>query len=220
MPRGPVGGNLWLYAKLGVWRRAPPRAIVDAMGNGRLGFVGLCFLLACTETSDPADDGVADGSGSTTAPLSMATAEPGQSSTGDPAASSSSEGDGVVDESSGDATGPGMQTGLLASATFVIPAGSTVEEYSFNTTTLFDPGSLDGRALTVNVTDISHPERDQAALCPGNHPLDGCATVDYGAFGTTHDNRVSFEGADGPLSVHLYKDRSLQPEPEDLPVNE
>lgn len=34
-------------------------------------------------------------------------------------------------------------------------------------------------------------------MCP-SHPLDGCTTVDYGAFGMTHDNRITFEGPAGP----------------------
>ncbi len=34
-------------------------------------------------------------------------------------------------------------------------------------------------------------------VCP-SHPLDGCTTVDYGAFGMTHDNRITFEGPAGP----------------------
>lgn len=115
---------------------------------------------------------------------------------------------------------PNPDAGLFASGTFVIPAGTVVEEFSFTSTADFSPGILDGRTLVVAVTDLSHPDRDQDVLCPGSHPLDGCATVDYGAFGNTHDNRISFEGAEGPLSIHLYKDRSLQAEAEPLPPNE
>ena len=111
-------------------------------------------------------------------------------------------------------------SGIFARAEFTIPAGARVEEFSFNTETEFNPGILTGRDVLVAVTDLSQPRRDQADLCPGSHPLDGCATVDYGAFGMTHDNRISFEGPDGPVAIHLYKDWSLQPEPEPLPANE
>jgi len=73
--------------------------------------------------------------------------------------------------------------------------------------------------LEVSVLDISRPERDQTALCP-SHPLDGCATVDYGAFGFTHDNRILAPSADGEVAIHLFKDRSLHADAEALPPDE
>lgn len=112
-----------------------------------------------------------------------------------------------------------LPAGILASTSFVVPSGTVVEEFHFETELLVEPGVVAG-TLVVAVADLSHPRRDQATLCPSSHPLDGCATVDYGAFGMTHDNRVTFEGPRGPWAVHLYKDRSLAPEPEMLPLNE
>ena len=66
----------------------------------------------------------------------------------------------------------------------------------------------------------SHPARDQSQLCMGNHPLNGCATVDYGAFGITHDNRLTVAGDGAPVELHLHKDRSVQPRAEPLPPDE
>ncbi len=124
------------------------------------------------------------------------------------------------DDSSSATSESGGAAGPFASVRFTIPAGTVVEEFSFDADADAVPGALDGRTLWVSVVDVSHPRREQSELCPGSHPLDGCATVDYGAFGMTHDNRVTLEGVDGPLSVHLYKDRSLQREPEPLPASE
>lgn len=114
----------------------------------------------------------------------------------------------------------GVPAGVLLRTTFTIPADTVVEEFSFTAPVQLPPTMLSGETLVLAVRDLSHPERDQAVLCPGSHPLDGCATVDYGAFGTPHDNRVTFEGPRGPWSIHFYKDRSIQLEPEPLPFNE
>ncbi len=182
-----------------------------------MGCALLLSQVACTDTADPmTDPGGSDSSGSVVA----STSSPADSSSSAADGSSGlaeSTGGGDTDESS---TGAGLDGGVFAIRTFEIPAGATVEEFSFAATTEFNPGLLDGREILVALLDVSHPERNQEELCPGSHPLDGCATVDYGAFGMTHDNRITFEGADGPLSIHLYKDRSLQPEPEPLPANE
>ena len=129
--------------------------------------------------------------------------------------SSGGEGDGPTSGFTMDL--PDDQQGAFAVGSFVIPAGTIVDAFTFEAEAEWAPGDLDGRTLLVAVVDISHPDRDQTELCPGNHPLDGCATVDYGAFGDTYDNRVTFEGPRGPWSVHMYKDRSLQLEPEPLP---
>ncbi len=133
---------------------------------------------------------------------------------------SSSDATGLDDGSDSSDSSGSPAAGVLAVGTFTIPAGATVEEFSF--TAPFDGGAtiLSGETVVVAIRDLSHPRRDQTVLCPGNHPLDGCATVDYGAFGMTHDNRITFEGPRGPWAIHLFKDRSIQPEPEPLPVNE
>ena len=184
-------------------------------------FVAGVLLAGC------ADDGTEDltMAGSDTSTTSIDAASATAAMTGDSgmvAGSSSGAGDdtstgaGADPTTQGDSTG-GPMSGVFASAVFTIPAGTVVQEFSFQAEADFAPGILDGQTLAVAITDLSHPRRDQQVLCPGNHPLDGCATVDYGAFGTPHDNRITFDGANGPLTVHLYKDRTLQPEPEPLP---
>ncbi|MEM6993680.1 MAG: hypothetical protein AAF721_24415 [Myxococcota bacterium] len=173
-------------------------------------WVALLLVGAC---SDPVDPMSGAGSESSGAPAGSSETVAAESSSGAVADST-----GVGDGSSGDSGG--TASGVFAIGTFEIPSNATVEEFSFTATTEFNPGVLDGRELLVAITDVSHPERNQDELCPGSHPLDGCATVDYGAFGMTHDNRISFEGDGAPVVLHLYKDRSLQPEPEPLPPNE
>ena len=170
-------------------------------------------LLGCPEPAD-SDDGaepgttmVAEGSSSSTSTGMVSDGAPGSTSA-----------DGGSSGSMPDMPAP--EGGVIATGTFTIPAGTVVEEFSFTSTLDVVPGVLDGREIVVAVTDVTHPDRNQDELCPGSHPLDGCATVDYGAFGNTHDNRISFEGAKGPVSIHLYKDRSLQPDAEPLPSSE
>ena len=173
----------------------------------------------CGEATDTAaDDGSTDSSeGGVAESTGAVFGSLGGSSGVIPEASSS----GAVDETGASSSeAGGVSGGVFASGTFEIPSNATVEEFSFTANTAFSPGILDGREIVVAVVDLSHPKRDQLEICPGNHPLDGCATVDYGAFGTTHDNRISFEGADGPITIHLFKDRTLQLEPESLPASE
>ena len=182
--------------------------------------LALC-VIGCRPAGEPVDEGtegssgtIAGGSGSSGAASSGAGSSGMAGSSSDDAADDESSGGVPMPDLPDDADGP------FASGVFEIPAGTVVEAFSFTGEVSSVPGVLDGRTLLVAVRDLSHPERDQDALCPGSHPLDGCATVDYGAFGMTYDNRISFQGADGPLVVHLYKDRSLQPEPEPLPISE
>ncbi|MCA9655389.1 MAG: hypothetical protein KC501_36075 [Myxococcales bacterium] len=156
--------------------------------------------------------------------MMMATALEGSSgdaSSGGVDGASGSAGSDAADDSTGAAgdTGPAPE-GLLLRTSFVIPAATVVQEFSFSAPLASPPTLLSGETVVVAVRDLSHPERDQDALCPAYHPLEGCATVDYGAFGTTHDNRLTFEGPDGPWAIHLYKDRSLRLETEPLPANE
>jgi hypothetical protein len=144
----------------------------------------------------------------------------------------------VADATPGDAIGPGpdgpptdtvlgpdgsMET-VLVTGMYTVPAGTVVQEVTFKATGIgaFD---LTGGRLTVAVTDLSHPNRDQNVVCGPNtdypdHPLDGCATVDYGAFGPHYDNRITVDGASGPLSFHMYTDRSLKLDPEPLMQDE
>lgn len=103
---------------------------------------------------------------------------------------------------SGNPPPPGSD--VLALATMTIPRGTRVQEFDFTADGAAPTASTIGATLVVSVRDRSHADRDQSAICPNDHPLDGCPTVDYGAFGDTHDNRISF----GPIAFHLYKDRS------------
>lgn len=176
-----------------------------------IGLAGLCGLLGCEE---PPASGEGGDSGTT---MVAAESTSAMMSTG---AEQTTTGSADEDSSGSMPDLPDAEGGVIATASFTIPAGTVVEEFSFTSTLDVVPGLLDGRNIIVAVTDVTHPDRNQDDLCPGSHPLDGCATVDYGAFGNTHDNRISFEGADGPLSIHLYKDRSLQPEAEPLPASE
>lgn len=125
--------------------------------------------------------------------------------------------DGGESSSSG---GPPEGPVLLARARFEIPADTVVQNFAFDGETLVVADGLHG-LLAIDVVDLTHPDRDQDALCPSNHPLDGCATVDYGAFGQTHDNRALALRPDGSeVAFHLYKDRSLQADAEPLPPDE
>jgi hypothetical protein len=113
-------------------------------------------------------------------------------------------------------TPPPMGSDVLALATMTIPRGTTVREFDFRADGPAPTASTIGATLVVTVLDASHPNRDQSAICPNDHPLDGCPTVDYGAFGDTHDNRITLMSASGPIAFHLYKDRSIEPDAEPL----
>jgi hypothetical protein len=138
--------------------------------------------------------------------------DPGFSGSG----SASSGEAGETDE--GGSSGAMPSSDVLASARFTIPAGTVVQEFDFSAEG--EAGFEAGTPIVVAVRDVTHTDRDEATLCPGSHPLDGCATVDYGAFGSTHDNSITLEGEDGSFAIHLFKDRSLEPEAEPLPDSE
>lgn len=187
------------------WQWVLATAIVGVSGCG-----DATEIVAGDDNTDSSDSAEEESTGTilgSSGGSSGVTPKTGSSGAVDGTASSSSE------------TG-GISGGVFANGTFEIPSNATVEEFSFTANAAFSPGILDGREIVVAVVDISHPKRDQLEICPGSHPLDGCATVDYGAFGMTHDNRISFEGADGPITIHLFKDRTLQPDPESLPASE
>ncbi|MEZ4449810.1 MAG: hypothetical protein R3B09_10030 [Nannocystaceae bacterium] len=108
----------------------------------------------------------------------------------------------------------------LLRAQVTIPSHTKVVEFDAAAVGVAPSFATDGASVTISVVDLTHPDRDQSALCSGNHPLNGCATVDYGAFGFTHDNRLVVAGEGGDVDLHLYKDRSVQALAEDLAPDE
>jgi hypothetical protein len=108
---------------------------------------------------------------------------------------------------------------VLATGTYTVPSNTVVEEFDFEAQGV-GAFNLTGGRLVVSVLDLTHTDRDQSTLCTNDHPLDGCATVDYGAFGPTHDNRISVDGASGELSFHLWTDRSVRLDAEPLQEGE
>lgn len=116
-----------------------------------------------------------------------------------------------VDETTTTTTGMmGPEEVVLLRAQVTIPSHTKVVEFDAEATGVAPDFATDGAAVKVSIVDLTHPDRDQSDLCSGNHPLNGCATVDYGAFGSTHDNRLTVAGAGGEVALHLYKDRSIQ----------
>ena len=169
--------------------------------------IAALWLAACA-----GDDGVGTEAGSGGAESS----EGASSSSSAPSSSSgpTSSGDGTS------STGEDVDEATLLVTEFTIPAGATVVEFEFEADGEAPPFSTVGAPVRVAVVDRSHPARDQSQLCMGNHPLNGCATVDYGAFGITHDNRLTVAGDGAPVELHLHKDRSVQPLAEPLPPDE
>ena len=186
----------------------------------RTRFVLAAALVGCTPPADgeptASDDGSSSGSTSADPATSAMTTMLATSAGTGSDASSSSDGD---PSSSGSDDGGVIEPGTsLVVGTFTIPAGARVEEFAFDATGI--AGAPAGTLVAVRIRDLTHPNRDQTKLCPASHPLDGCATVDYGAFGMTHDNHILYESPDGAAELHLYKDRSLQAESEPLLPNE
>lgn len=130
---------------------------------------------------------------------------------------SSSESFGADTSADGSTGGEPM---VLVAARFTIPAGTVVEELVYGAQGTAVDGPTTGRTIVVAIRDLTHVDRDQDALCPGSHPLDGCATVDYGAFGIPHDNHLVVDGISGPVELHLHKSREVLAITEPLPISE
>ncbi len=169
-----------------------------------LGFIVSGLLCGCGSSS-PADTGTG------TSDTEDAETHTSESETGE----DTGDTDGMMD------VGMEVDELELVRAEFTIPAGTTVQEFDFEAEGVAPPFDTTGGLIAVSVLDLTHPDREQSELCPGSHPLDGCATIDYGAFGMTHDNRMLVERAGGGAAeLHLYKDRGVESMAEPLPPSE
>ncbi|MCA9692117.1 MAG: hypothetical protein KC636_21115 [Myxococcales bacterium] len=174
------------------------------------------LLAACGATGDGSigDTEAATTDGDTTAATDTAVDTDTAGSTGTDTADTEVDTDTATTDTSS------VAEATLVRGEFTIPAGAVVDAFVFSAEGEPPPFSTVGADVIVRVLDLTHPERDQTSLCSGNHPLNGCATVDYGAFGDTYDNHLIVAGEGGPIALHLFKDRTIQFGPEPLPPDE
>ena len=121
-------------------------------------------------------------------------------------------------------TNAGAQT--LASGELAIPAANAFGDPGFHevltaTAALDLPegaGSTEGLRLVLALRDAGRPDQS----CASEHPLSGCATVDWSDFedrpnvppGGVFDNHVTLETAAGPRTFYVSESGALADEPD------
>jgi len=119
------------------------------------------------------------------------------------------------------ASAPGL---VLAAGTYRLPAASAFGEPGFHEASTIRasvpvalaPGA--GRTLVVRLHDSSRPGQ----TCSADHPLSGCATVDWSdspdrpkvPAGGVFDNSLTLPLAGGPTTLFLRADGALASRPE------
>jgi hypothetical protein len=109
-----------------------------------------------------------------------------------------------------------------ASGTFDLPAAESFDAPGFHEVLEFMttiPAASAGDNLIVRLRDVSRPTR----TCDSEHPLSGCATVDWSDFedrpavpsGGVFDNRLSIDLADGTRTWYLSETGALADTPDD-----
>ena len=117
----------------------------------------------------------------------------------------------------------GVET-ILGSGEFALPAANGFSEPGFHSVlaaTLSLPQDLSttiGRRIILTLTDVGRP----LVLCSQQHPLSGCATVDWSDSesrpgvppGGVFENSVSLTFASGARALFLSEDGSLSDSPD------
>jgi hypothetical protein len=112
--------------------------------------------------------------------------------------------------------------GVLASGSFDLPAADSFDAPGFHEVLEFTtaiPAASAGGSLIVRLRDVSRPNQ----TCDSEHPLSGCATVDWSDFedrpavpsGGVFDNRLSIDLADGTRTWYLSETGALADTPDD-----
>jgi len=120
---------------------------------------------------------------------------------------------------------PGGETDrVLMSGAFDAPAADSFEDPGFHQPVLLEgriPPTASGRRgdpLEVRLWDASRPDQ----ICPSDHPLSGCVTIDWSAdpggsrvpASGVFDNSLTLEGSDGSFRLFLSEVRGLADTPD------
>ena len=106
----------------------------------------------------------------------------------------------------------------LAKGTFSLPAAQSFDDPGFHhvvSVTARMPGAAKGRRLVLLLRDASRP----AQTCASEHPLSGCATVDWADFperphvpaGGVFRNALTLQLGTGPRTFFLSQTGTLAP---------
>lgn len=100
---------------------------------------------------------------------------------------------------------------VLAQGVLTVPAATSFdtagfhERYELVLAVPADLGSTVGSRLVLALWDVSRPEQ----RCDREHPLSGCATVDWSDFGGVFDNRLTLSLGAGERNFFLSESGSL-----------
>ena len=100
---------------------------------------------------------------------------------------------------------------LLAQGVLTVPAATSFDTPGFHETYELvlavpaDLGSTVGSRLVLALRDVSRPDQ----RCDREHPLSGCATVDWSDFGGVFDNRLTLSLGAGEQDFFLSESGSL-----------
>ena len=122
----------------------------------------------------------------------------------------------VNDETQGRDPTPSDSSGLssvvvLAQGVLTVPAATSFDTPGFHETYELvlavpaDIGSTLGSRLVLALRDVSRPDQ----RCDREHPLSGCATVDWSDFGGVFDNRLTLSLGAGERNFFLSESGSL-----------
>lgn len=113
---------------------------------------------------------------------------------------------------------------ILLSGSIQIPAANGFEDPGFHETFVLTGGVPEAAAgvtgeLVVRLRDVGRPEN----TCDRDHPLSGCATVDWSDFedrpgvptGGVFDNHLNVVSSSGPINFFLSENRGLADTPDE-----
>ena len=118
--------------------------------------------------------------------------------------------------------GPAHAAGrTLARGTFTLPAAGSFDDPGFHhvvTVTARVPAAVKGRRLVLLLRDWGRPTQ----TCASEHPLSGCATVDWADFperphvpaGGVFRNALTVQLSTGPRTFFLSRTGALAPRPD------
>ena len=100
---------------------------------------------------------------------------------------------------------------VLAQGVLTVPAATSFDTAGFHETydlalaVPADIGSTVGSRLVLALRDVSRPDQ----RCDREHPLSGCATVDWSDFGGVFDNRLTLSLSAAERNFFLSESGSL-----------
>ena len=183
--------------------------------------LGLCLALVVIAAACSSDSVQATEADQSSTTAIETTSPPAPETTSSPTTETSSA---ATAESAN--TSPAGAT-ILATGEFELPAVTSQEAEGYHQALAAthnlptDLGPTAGSMLVIRIWDAGRPEQ----TCSEDHPISGCATVDWGAAidrpsvppGGVFDNSITFELATGERSFYLSEfEGALNDEPDSL----